>query len=179
MLRQAARQVLGKVKTVQQRCYAETAVAKQLDWDSLEDTLGTDEARREVATLRSTYMDVERRFKEMSKAPEQLNWAGYQDKVDAELLSSFQKAFQSLDFPTYDASAEAQEASKKFEPLLKQAEEVAQFSAKRMSEIEAELKEVDRSMEKVATATIDEELAADPKTAAEIDEEIRKGDFMP
>lgn len=25
-----------------------------------------------------------------------------------------------LDFPTYDASAEAQEASKKFEPLLKQ-----------------------------------------------------------
>ena len=43
-------------------------MAKQLDWDSLEDTLGTDEARREVATLRSTYMDVERRFKEMSKA---------------------------------------------------------------------------------------------------------------
>ncbi len=56
-----------QVKTVQQRCYAEAAVAKQLDWDSLEDTLGTDEARREVATLRSTYMDVERRFKEMSK----------------------------------------------------------------------------------------------------------------
>ena len=52
---------------MQQRCYAETAVAKELDWDALEDTLGTDEARREVATLRSTYMDVERRFKEMSK----------------------------------------------------------------------------------------------------------------
>ena len=33
--------------------------------------------------------------------------------------------------------------------------------------------------EKVATATIDEQLAADPKTAAEIDEEIRTGDFMP
>ena len=42
-------------------------MAKELDWDSLEDTLGTDEARREVATLRSTYTDVERRFKEMSK----------------------------------------------------------------------------------------------------------------
>ena len=31
----------------------------------------------------------------------------------------------------------------------------------------------------MATATIDEELAVDPKTAAEIDEEIKKGDFMP
>ena len=39
----------------------------------------------------------------------------------AELLPDELLSFPAaLDFPTYDASAEAQEASKKFEPLLKQ-----------------------------------------------------------
>ena len=56
------------------------------------------ESRRTLATMRKAvtlqpYSHQPTLFL-LLQAPEQLNWAAYKDKVDPELLSSFQKAFQ-------------------------------------------------------------------------------------
>lgn len=51
----------------QQRCFAEAAVAPKVDWDSLENTIASDDGKRDLASLRSTFIDVEQKFDTMSK----------------------------------------------------------------------------------------------------------------
>lgn len=51
----------------QQRCFAEAAVAPKFDWDSLEGSVASEEGKRELASLRSTWIDVQQKFDSMSQ----------------------------------------------------------------------------------------------------------------
>ena len=51
----------------QQRCFAEAAVAPKFDWDSLENTIASDDGKRDLASLRSTFIDVQQKFDSMSQ----------------------------------------------------------------------------------------------------------------
>ena len=51
----------------QQRCFAEAAVAPKFDWESLESSIQSDEGRRDLASLRSTFIDVQQKFDSMSQ----------------------------------------------------------------------------------------------------------------
>lgn len=51
----------------QQRCFAETAVAPKFDWDELENTIASDDGKRELASLRSTFIDVQQKFDSLSQ----------------------------------------------------------------------------------------------------------------
>jgi hypothetical protein len=51
----------------QQRSFAEKAVATELDWDALSDLVHTDEGKRELNALRSTYLDVKDRLEGLAK----------------------------------------------------------------------------------------------------------------
>ena len=52
----------------QQRHFAETAVAPKFDWDSLETSVASEEGKRDLASLRSTWIDVQQKFESMSQA---------------------------------------------------------------------------------------------------------------
>ena len=51
----------------QQRYFAEAAVAEKFDWDSLEGSVASDEGKRELASLRSTWIDVQQKFDSMTQ----------------------------------------------------------------------------------------------------------------
>ncbi|KAA6415271.1 MAG: ATP synthase D mitochondrial [Trebouxia sp. A1-2] len=182
MLRVSARTVLSKVKQCswqQQRCFAEAAVAPKFDWDSLEGSVASEEGKRELASLRSTWIDVQQKFDSMSQSSDEIDWKSYAKEVDPQVLKLFKDSFASLDFPMYDASKLAEETDAKLSGLIKQAEELKAYSQKRMKELEKEIQDCEAAKEKVASATIDEELARDPETAKQIDQEISEGNFIP
>lgn len=59
----------------QQRTYADAAVATKANiWDELGDLVTSDEGKRELATLRSTYTDIAQKLAKMAavRAPQQL-----------------------------------------------------------------------------------------------------------
>ncbi|DBA75528.1 TPA: hypothetical protein ACH3X2_009091 [Trebouxia sp. C0005] len=194
MLRVSARTVLSKVKQCswqQQRYFAEAAVAPKFDWDSLEGSVASEEGKRELASLRSTWIDVQQKFDSMSQSSDEIDWKSYEKEVDPQVLKLFKDSFASLDFPMYDASKLAEETDAKLSGLIKQvqawyktvsamqAEELKAYSQKRMKELEKEIQDCEAAKEKVASATIDEELARDPETAKQIDQEISEGNFIP
>jgi hypothetical protein len=52
----------------QQRGFAEAAVAPTTTvWDDLSDLVTSDEGKRELATLRSTYVDIAQKLNSMAK----------------------------------------------------------------------------------------------------------------
>ncbi|KAL3145748.1 hypothetical protein ABBQ38_015128 [Trebouxia sp. C0009 RCD-2024] len=182
MLRGSARGLLSKVKLHswgQQRCFAEAAVAPKFDWDSLESSIASEAGKRDLASLRSVWIDVQQKFDSMSQSSAEIDWKSYEKEVDPEVLKMFKDSFSSLDFPMYDASALAKDAETKLDGIIKQAEELTAQSQKRMQELEKEIQECERAMEAVAHATIDDELAADPALAKQIDQEISEGNFIP
>lgn len=82
-----------------------------------------------------------------------------------------------MKLPSYTGN-DVTEAQARFAEIMKQAEELTASSAARAKEIEAELASIAKEKERIATVTVDEELAADPKLAAEIDSEVEKSSFL-
>lgn len=82
-----------------------------------------------------------------------------------------------MKLPTYQGDDVAQ-AQANFASIIKAAEGLAATSATRVKEIQAELASIEKEKARITTMTIDEELAADPKLAAEIDEEVEKNSFL-
>ena len=79
--------------------------------------------------------------------------------------------------PAYEGD-DVKEAEVRFAEVIKQAESFAAASAARAKEIEAELQAIEKEKQRIMTVTVDEELAADPKMAAEIDEDVQKNSFL-
>lgn len=101
----------------QQRCLAEAAVApKALDWDSLESSIASDDGKRDLASLRSTWIDVEHKFDSMEQVSSavrsvshhghrfrpfamgvqsggDIDWKSYEKEVDPEVLKMFKDSF--------------------------------------------------------------------------------------
>lgn len=63
----------------QQRAFAEKAVAVEFDWDAFGSVIHSDEGKRELQTLRSTYLDIKQRLANLAKVGAALgtqHWAG-------------------------------------------------------------------------------------------------------
>lgn len=69
-------------------------------------------------------------------------------------------------------------AKTKFDEILKDANEFAAQSMVRAKDIEAELDALKKEKERLATTTVEDELASDPELAKKIDEEIAKNSFL-
>jgi F-type H+-transporting ATPase subunit d len=69
-----------------------------------------------------------------------------------------------MKLPKYEGP-DLQEAKAQFTALHKEAEALVATSQKRMAEIEAEIAAIQKEKERIATTTIDDELAADPELA--------------
>ena len=79
--------------------------------------------------------------------------------------------------PTYKGDDVAK-AQNHFTELIAQAEVLAADSAARSKEIAAEIAGIEQEKARIATMTVDEELAADPTLAAEIDADVAKNSFL-
>ena len=82
-----------------------------------------------------------------------------------------------MKLPAYQGNDVA-DAQTRFTEIIAQAEVLAADSAARAKEIQAELAGIEKEKARIATMTVDEELAADPKLASEIDAEVEKNSFL-
>lgn len=182
MLRTAALRACRRVETLalqqQQRYFADKAVAVDMDWDSITALIHSDEGKREVTSLRSAYGDIKQRLETLAKDPTPIDWNTWRKDIDPKLVDGFKNAFDSMKLPEYEGT-EVQDAAAQFESLLKEAEALVAHSEQRAKEIQATLQDIARDKERIATATVDEELANDPKLAEEVDREVASKYFMP
>ena len=78
-----------------QRSFAEKAVAVEADWDAIGGLVHSDEGKRELASLRSTYLDIQARLSSMAKDTPLPNWAEWSKELDPKIVDGFKKAFES------------------------------------------------------------------------------------
>ena len=145
---------------------AEGAGLDALDTDAMSDS-----TRRELGMLKKSFHDMASQLERASKASPGIDWKSFEGKVDAGTLKVFKGAVEGFSAPDYKGT-EAEEAAAAFSKLLKTAETQAAESAKRVTEIEAELAGVRAEREALASKTVDEVLAAEPELAKKIDAEI-------
>ena len=77
------------------RSFAEKAVAKEMDWDALSEMIHSDEGKRELASLRSTFFDVHSKLSSTAKDIPPPNWAEWSKELDPKIVDAFKKAFES------------------------------------------------------------------------------------
>lgn len=82
-----------------------------------------------------------------------------------------------MSLPKYQGT-EVADAQAKFAALISEAEGLAAHSAARSKEIEGDIAGLQAEKARIATVTVDEELAADPKLAAELDDDVAKNHFL-
>lgn len=162
----------------QQRSFAEKAVVADFDWDAVAELVHSDEGKREITTLRSTYTDIKTRLETLAKDPEAINWGRWRKDIDPALVDGFKNAFDSMKLPEYEGT-EVADAAAQFSSLIKEAEALVAHSEQRSKEIETELQNISRDKERISTTTVDEELANDPALAEEVDKETQDKYFMP
>jgi flagellar biosynthesis regulator FlaF len=82
-----------------------------------------------------------------------------------------------MKLPSYEGD-DVTQAKARFAEIISQAEALAAASASRAKEIQEELAGIEKEKARIATMTVDEELAADPKLASEIDAAVEKDSFL-
>ena len=80
---------------VQQRSFAEKAVATEVDWDAISGLIHSDEGKRELVSLRTTFLDIQSRLASMSQDTAAPNWADWSKELDPKIVDGFKKAFES------------------------------------------------------------------------------------
>ena len=79
----------------QTRAFAEKAVAAEVDWDSISALIHSDEGKRELASLRSTFFDIQSRLTGMAKDTPGPDWASWKKDLDPKIVDGFKQAFDS------------------------------------------------------------------------------------
>ena len=154
--------------------------AGALDWDALTSLVTSDDGKRELASLRGVLaegldkLDARAGGAKGVAAP---NFDAFKADVDADVLAVLKKAYSDLKLPSLDAGASVQAVGERFAPLLQAAAALEKASAARLAELSQEVAALDASIAQISTATVDAELAADPRTAAKIDADIAAGNF--
>lgn len=162
----------------QQRCFADGAVATQTKvWDELGDLVSSDEGKRELSILRSTYADIAQKLANMAKPQDAISWQEWSKDIDPKLVQQFKQAYETMKVPKYEGS-DIQDATAQFTALSKEAQAMVAASEARIAEIKEELVNIQKEKQRIATTTIDDELAADPELAKEVDDEVQKNYFM-
>ena len=78
---------------MQQRFFAEKAVAVDIDWDKISSVVQSDEGKRELASLKNTLLELERTVSHVETEVPSPNWEGLKKQLDAKIVENFQKAY--------------------------------------------------------------------------------------
>ncbi|CAM8964858.1 hypothetical protein QQ045_005007 [Rhodiola kirilowii] len=146
---------------------------KTIDWDGLAKLLVSDEARKEFATLRRTFDEVNHELEtKFSQEPEPIDWEYYRKGIGSRIVDMYKEAYDSIEIPKY-VDKVTPEYKPKFDALLVEFKEAEQQSLKESERLEKEIAEVQELKKKLSTMTADEYFAKHPELKQKFDDEIR------
>lgn len=144
----------------------------ELDWSEISKVVHTDEGKKELASLRKAYDEIMSFIRSDPGSVEPINWEMYQKgSADSSIVEMFKQAYTNLKIPKIDDSL-LKEFESEFAALQKEAQKAKAEAEVRLKEIEGEIQGIDAAIARLSTATIEEELDANPALARQIDKEI-------
>ncbi|XP_039806288.1 ATP synthase subunit d, mitochondrial-like [Panicum virgatum] len=151
---------------------AAAKAGKAIDWDGLGKMLVSEEARKEFATLRCTFEDVNHQLQtKFSQEPKPIDWEYYRKGIGSKVVDMYKEAYESKD-PKYVDTVTPQ-YKPKFDALLVEMKEAEKVSLKESERIEKEIAEMKEMKKKISTMTADEYFAKHPELKQKFDDEIR------
>ncbi|XP_028782063.1 ATP synthase subunit d, mitochondrial [Neltuma alba] len=146
---------------------------RTIDWDGMAALLVSDEARREFATLRRAFDEVNHALQtKFSQEPEPINWDHYRKNIGSRLVDMYKEHYESIEIPKYVDNVTPQ-YKPKFDALLVELKEAEEKSLKESERLEKEIVEVQELKKKIATMTADEYFEKHPELKKKFDDEIR------
>jgi len=147
--------------------------AKAIDWDGMAKMLVSDEARKEFATLRRTFEDVNHQLQtKFSQEPQPIDWEYYRKGIGSKVVDMYKEAYESIEIPKY-VDTVTPEYKPKFDALVVELKEAEKASLKESERIEKEIAELKEMKKKISTMTADEYFEKHPELKKKFDDEIR------
>ncbi|XP_062192352.1 ATP synthase subunit d, mitochondrial-like [Phragmites australis] len=146
---------------------------RAIDWDGMAKMLVSEEARKEFATLRRTFEDVNHQLQtKFSQEPQQIDWEYYRKGIGPKVVDMYKEAYESIEIPKYVDTVTPQ-YKPKFDALVVELKEAEQASLKESERIEKEIAELKEMKKKISTMTADEYFEKHPEVKQKFDDEIR------
>ncbi|KAK8274246.1 hypothetical protein V6Z12_D10G062000, partial [Gossypium hirsutum] len=125
--------------------------SKNIDWEGMAKLLVSDEARKEFATLRRTFDEVNSTLQtKFSQEPEPIDWEYYRKGIGSRLIDMYKEAYESVEIPKFVDTVTPQ-YKPKFDALLVELKEAEEKSLKESERLEKEIAEVQELKQKIST----------------------------
>ncbi|KAH6814612.1 ATP synthase D chain [Perilla frutescens var. frutescens] len=146
---------------------------RNIDWDGMAKLLVSEEARREFATLRRAFDEVNTQLTtKFSQEPEPVDWEYYRKGIGSRLVDIYKQAYDEVKIPQY-VDKVTPEYKPKFDALLVELKEAEQKSLKESEKLEKEIADVQELKKRLSTMTADEYFEKHPELRKKFDDEIR------
>ncbi|KAF9674841.1 hypothetical protein SADUNF_Sadunf10G0168800 [Salix dunnii] len=174
--------------------------SRTVDWDGMAKLLVSDEARKEFATLRRAFNEVNAQlgtkfsqniflwwivtsatdgkyyFMSVSRPavqePEPIDWEYYRKGIGSRLVDMYKQAYESIEIPKFEDKT-TPEYKPKFDQLLVDLKEAEQQSLKESERLDKEIADVQELKKKISTMTAEEYFEKHPELKKKFDDEIR------
>ncbi|CAN6568631.1 unnamed protein product [Malus baccata var. baccata] len=138
--------------------------SRKIDWEGMAKLLVSDEARKEFASLRRAFDEVNTTLQtKFSQEPEPIDWEYYRKGIGSRLVDMYKEAYDSVEIPKYVDTVTPQ-YKPKFDQLLVELKEAEEKSLKESERLEKEI---------ISTMTADEYFEKHPELKKKFDDEIR------
>nr|GLL33874.1 ATP synthase subunit d, mitochondrial [Ipomoea trifida] len=146
---------------------------RTIDWEGMAKLLVSDEARKEFATLRRAFDEVNSQLQtKFSQEPEPIDWEYYRKGLGSRLVDMYKEAYESIEIPKYEDKVTPQ-YKPKFDALLVELKDAEKQSLKESERLEKEIADVQELKKKLSTMTAEEYFAKHPELKKKFDDEIR------
>ncbi|KAL2485714.1 ATP synthase subunit d [Abeliophyllum distichum] len=146
---------------------------RTIDWEGMAKLLVSEEARKEFATLRRAFDEVNTQLQtKFSQEPEPVDWEYYRKGIGSRLVDIYKQAYDEVKIPQYVDNVTPQ-YKPKFDALLVELKEAEKLSLKESERLEKEIADVQELKMKLSTMTADEYFAKHPELKKKFDDEIR------
>ncbi|KAL5231431.1 hypothetical protein ABZP36_030207 [Zizania latifolia] len=150
---------------------------KGIDWSGMAKLLVSEEARKEFATLRRAFDEVNHQLEtKFSQEPQPIDWEYYRKGIGSKVVDMYKEAYESIEIPKYVDTVTPQ-YKPKFDALIVELKEAEEASLKESERIEKELAELQDLKRKISTMTVDEYFEKHPEVKQQFDDEIRNDNW--
>ncbi|KNC87626.1 hypothetical protein SARC_00257 [Sphaeroforma arctica JP610] len=156
---------------------APAKIGRQFDFSKLLKALGP-ELKDGVGRLAGQHASAKENLSKLTAQPPKIDWAFYRSNVSTPgLVDAAEKAYNSFKYPKpEDTKSEAHKVRRT--DMAKKAEAAAINADKRLKDLERQLAAL-KAEKDLASVTVAEALAANPKWAKEIEEDLRNEKWVP